>query len=264
MEFNFLSFEETAPFDGLADGEDDLCCRNGHCIILVVDRSEFTFAVEYGCALLEFHSSDLSVFCENPFRTPTAVYHHSILFCFLYFKQGSWHNVSCLKGDHGHFTASTSSADSCCIDGYVSSAYHYCFIGEMEVSCVGSLQEGNSCFSAFCPVAFNSWISSALAAYGDVEGLVSLLSKGGDGNILSYFHTRPDVDAHLSHDVDLSFDHVLFQLVGRNAVGKHSTRLFVLLEYSWIVAHLCQIEGCRQACRSGSDNCNLLLPSTFV
>ena len=107
--------------------------------------------------------------------------------------------------------------------------------------------------------AFHADRSAALTADRDIECLVPFFAKFPDRDILPHFHAASEFHSELTDDIDLRIDHILLQLVGRNAVDQHAAGLLIAVKYSGTVSFLREIVGAGQSCGACSDDCDLLL-----
>ena len=101
---------------------------------------------------------------------------------------------------------------------------------------------------------------AALTADGHVKALVSLISKLLYSNIFANFHASADLHTDFAHDVDLGFDDLLVEFIGRDAVLQHTAGDFVFLEHGGFVAHRGEVIGAAQTGRAAADDGDLLLP----
>ena len=53
IEFHCRAFQESAPLDGLADGQEYIFARYGHALVLIIYRCEPALRIKYGCALFK-------------------------------------------------------------------------------------------------------------------------------------------------------------------------------------------------------------------
>ncbi len=113
---------------------------------------------------------------------------------------------------------------------------------------------------AFRVLTLDAGFSGALAADGDVEGFVALISQFLDGDVLTDFDAAADLDTEFLDDVDLSSNDVLLEFVGRNAVDHHTAGLVMFLEDGGFVTLLSEIVGSGQTGRTGADDGNFLVP----
>ncbi len=113
---------------------------------------------------------------------------------------------------------------------------------------------------AFCVLTLDAGFSGALAADGDVERLIALISQFLDGDVLTDFDTGADLDTQLTDDVDLSSDDVLLELVGRDAVDHHTAGFVMFLEDGGFVTLGGEVVGSGQTGRTGADDSDLLAP----
>ena len=111
---------------------------------------------------------------------------------------------------------------------------------------------------SFRIVSRHSRSSSGAAADRNIECLVTLRAQFVQRDVLADLDAGLDLNAHLSHHVDLCLNDILLELVGRNTVAQHTACHLILLKNSRAIAFFCQIERCGKSCRTTADDCDLL------
>ena len=84
-----------------------------------------------------------------------------------------------------------------------------------------------------------------MSAHADKEG-VEFLRKRGEGHIFADHGVVADLDAQISHEIDLSAEYGPGKTVVGDAHGRHAARLGQPLEYRDAVAHLAKVVGHRE------------------
>ena len=100
---------------------------------------------------------------------------------------------------------------------------------------------------------------AALAADGEIKGLVALAPQVIQGHILADLHAAANLHAHLPQHIDFRLDDRPVQLVAGDAVGQHAAGLLVLFKDGGLVAHLRQEESAAETCRASAHNGDLLV-----
>ena len=251
--------KQFSPFHGLADGKKHVPAGKGDGILLVVGRIEAPLFVPDGCALLKYDADRLSIFCQD-LPGPPAVHDGDALFFGLFhFVPGCGHLLPGFQADHGDLVRTCPKGRPCHVHGHVAAAYHNGLsIEGYAVVQVDFSQEFHAGHNAFRVLAGNAGLSAVLGADGHVEGLIAFAPEFIQGDVLSDLHPAADLHAHLADDVDLGFDHVLFQAEAGDAVHQHAAGPLFLLEDRDGIAVPPQIVGRGQAGGAGAHNGDLL------
>ena len=146
------------------------------------------------------------------------------------------------------------------VDGHVAAAHHNGAAEQgIDLAAVNLAKEVDGHGHVLGILARNAGKAAALAANGNVEGLKALRAQLVERHVATDFHAIAELGTHQANNLDLGLDNILLQLKAGNAVGEHAARTLVLLEHDGLVALLGQIEGTRQAGRTGTDDSDLLI-----
>ena len=254
-QLHLAALQQIAPENALANAQDDLFAGHGQGVVFVVDGGEAALGVQHRNAPLEHHAGDLAVPGEDLLGAPAAVQLHLLGLGFGHFLRVGGHGVFGLQADHGNFLRAAAAGAAGRVDGHVAAADDHGALCRRGVHVLRHrVQKVHRGEHALGVLAGHAGLAAALAAYGDVEGLVAFGAKLVQGHVLAHFHAAADVHAHGADDVDLGVHHVLFQLVGRNAVHQHAAGPGVLLEHGGLVALFRQVEGAGKARGARADD----------
>ena len=253
--------QQVAPFDALADGEDDLVRGDLHRVVLVVHGGEpLGLRVDGPQAFFQYDAGDLAVFVDlDLLGAPGGVDLDPGLLGLADFEAAGGHGLPVLQTEHPDGAGAQPMGVSGAVDGHVAAADHDHVAGEGLPFLEGAAQIADGDVRSHGVVAGHPGPPAALAADGDVERLVALLLQLGDGHILADLHAAPDLRAELPDHVDLSVDDVLFQLVAGDAVGHHAAGAGILFKHSGTVAHNGQVVGRAEAGGACADDGDFLV-----
>ena len=262
VEGDGTTVEEASPLDGLSDGEDDLAAGDGHGVVLVIERREaLGLGVEDLGAALEDDADHVAVLVREDLLGPPAVLDlHAVLEGLGNLRIGGRHLVALLERDHRDGLCTATLGVARAVDGDVAATNDHDVSSQRRVALGhGILEVVDGHVGALGGVAGNPGPPAALASNGHEEGLEALLAQLVERDVATDLDPTANLDAQALDNLDLGKQHVLLELVGRDAVHHHAAWLLVLLEHDGRVAEKCQVVRAGKACRTGTDDGDLLV-----
>ena len=119
-EFHMKIIQHMSPIDCLSYWENDMAARHSYCIVLIIFRWKSALCIKYAGTFFENNTAYMTVFFQNFFWSPATVQIDSLFQCPFDFLIACRHFFSCFQTEHGNLCISTSAADSCRVNGYVS------------------------------------------------------------------------------------------------------------------------------------------------
>ena len=201
-------------------------------MLVINGREPLGLGVDGPQALLEDDGGHMAVLVHLQFLGTPAIVDLDIFFQSLgNLIVGGRHGSPILQADHGDLGSAEALGSLGTVNGHVAAADdHHIALHLLVLVLQSMVQELHSDGSPLGGIIGNAGTAAALAADGDVEGLIALLAQLGDGHILADFHAALDLHTQLPDDLDLGVDDVLLQLEGGDAVGQHTAGLGALFK----------------------------------
>ena len=197
---------------------------------------------------------------ENLLGAPAVLHRDAVFESLGNLGVGGGHLVALLERDHRHGGGTAALGISRAVNCHVAAANNH------NVAIKGGVALGHGVLKvvhgnvrALGGVARDARAPAALAANCHEEGLKALLAQLIERHVTANLDAAADLDAQALDDLDLGKQHVLLELVGRDAVHHHAAGLLVLLKHDGRVAEKCQVVRAGEACRTGTDDGDLLV-----
>ncbi|MPM63265.1 hypothetical protein SDC9_110145 [bioreactor metagenome] len=259
VELSAGAFEQSTPFNGLADGNQDEIGFDDLDGIFVIAGVEVAVGIKDGEAFLELHTGHVAVLGEDSFGTPAIVDHDAFFFSFAHFFVQSGHLFAAFQAVQVEGFCTHTNCAAGHINGHVAAANDDAF--PLEGNFLAQVDASHKVHAAEYIrgiFAGNVQLAAGLGADGDVEGLVTLLAQIVHTHIFAHFHTAFDLNAHLFEDLDLGVDHVLFKPESGDAQSEHATGDLFFFKHGHVVTVNGQVVGTGKPGRPGADDGDLV------
>ena len=262
MELHRPTFQQAAPVNALTDGEDNSVARNClRFLFIVLRRETLGFRINDLRALLEDDTGHvICLIDQNLLGTPAVNHINTVFQRLLNLCICCRHRISLLQRNHGNLISFAALRITRTVNRNVATADNNNSAAHIRVTLgKGLLQIMDRNIRTDCIIMRNARTTAALAADGNIERLVTLLLQLGQCHIFAHFDAAFDFDTLFTDDIDFLLQHILLQLVGRDAVHHHAAGLFVFLKDGRMIAHHRQVERTRQSRRTGANDRNLII-----